>query len=53
MSGHTAVCCPVLTFFCLFLATGYVAAVGIPEYRRDGAVVMMRFASEILSAMGK
>mmetsp|Transcript_18107 Transcript_18107/g.36476 ORF Transcript_18107/g.36476 Transcript_18107/m.36476 type:complete len:1137 (+) Transcript_18107:96-3506(+) len=29
----------------------YVAAVGIPEYRRDGAVVMMRFASDIISAM--
>lgn len=32
--------------------TGYVAAVGIPEHRRDHAVVMMRFAHDILYAMG-
>ena len=37
--------------FCL-LTTGYVAAVGIPEYRRDHAVIMTRFAGDIMQAMG-
>jgi class 3 adenylate cyclase len=31
----------------------YVAAVGIPEYRSNHAVVMMRFAHDIMYAMGK
>ena len=45
--GHLSHCLLLLRF----LLTALVAATGIPEYRRDHAIAMVRFAKDCINSM--